>query len=746
MTCPRSQRSSATLRLLGTFFLVISSLVAVTVVAVTPDVRAANLTVTANASARWSASNMFLNEVPVTVSGTTVTDAVSVRVSLTAGVFTIQNTQFTVGPCPTGLTATLGATAAECYVSGAMVSLTLPGSATIPAGTAFTLVYEVGSVNAGGDVGFSRTVTVGTYNGNHFSSTLVDSGTATLTWPETVTFNANGGTGSMQPQTAAGATPLTAATFTKAGLVFDGWSFWSGGPQEYADGASYPFTQSRTLYARWAATVTFDANGGTGVMQAQTAAGSTALITNAFTRAGHTFMGWNTDHTAAWASYMPGAFYDFSTSITLYAVWQAAAQPVVNLSATSIPATAGTPITPLTITTQGMTGPVTFTVVTRTGQATYVPATLPAGLTITPTGATTAEITGTPTNAGQSTFYVAASDNGAPDVYSQADVVVNIAPATTTTTTTVPAPSGGDIVLPAPTPAATSTTTGPTTTVPVPVGIGESDLITELRREQLTAPAGAAKMLVGGELVDVTLTQASTDLRSVAPADRTAEHVTQLQSLATSMLSQLRSVLGGNTSMAISVRNTPTGAVIVGLARNPDTGESIDIPVEDVTLVTGGGLVLMATGVNGERAAKIGLDGALEIPEGGYVSVIAGGLTPGADGEVAVMSTPRLIGDFAVGDSGEVAEQAGLPRDLELGHHTVVVTVGDEAASLGFRLVPAATVTPEASSGTTSVIAADGTDNSLPTTGSNRAVLPWALLFMALGTAALVASTRRRHA
>ena len=41
-------------------------------------------------------------------------------------------------------------------------------------------------------------------------------------------------------------------------------------------------------------TVTFNSNGGTGTMSAQTANVPTALTANTFTRTGYTFSGWNT--------------------------------------------------------------------------------------------------------------------------------------------------------------------------------------------------------------------------------------------------------------------------------------------------------------------------------------------------------------------------------------------------------------------------------------------------------------------
>lgn len=71
----------------------------------------------------------------------------------------------------------------------------------------------------------------------------------------TVTFDANSlsASGSMSPQTASSATNLTLNAFTLTGFTFVGWSTTPSGAIAYADGATYPFTSSTTLYARWAA-------------------------------------------------------------------------------------------------------------------------------------------------------------------------------------------------------------------------------------------------------------------------------------------------------------------------------------------------------------------------------------------------------------------------------------------------------------------------------------------------------------
>ena len=385
--------------------------------------------------------------------------------------------------------------------------------------------------------------------------------------------------------------------------------------------------------------------------------------------------------------------------------------PINGVGNTFRPGTVGTPLSPpLVLRSLGMTGPVTFSAVDRTGQATYVPANLPPGLSIVSTSATAAEIVGTPTQEGQfPPFYISATD-GTTTVYSSSSIIITVAAASGGGT-----PSGGVVVPPAP----------PTTT-PAPEGVGESDLITEERQEQLTSSAGEGKVLVNGELVDASVIQASADLRSSDPTQRSPQQVTELQSLAASMIDQLSTALGGGTG-SILVRNTPTGAVILGLATDPATGLPMEIPVENVVFVSGGGLVLMASGIDGRSPARIGLDGSVEIPEGGYVSVVAGGLAPGEGGEVVVMSTPRLIGSFDVGESGDVREQAALPTDLGSGSHTLVVTVGDEAASLGFRVVP------------------NGVRPTLPVTGgSNELIVIWSLTFLVAG-ALVLALDRRRH-
>ena len=153
-----------------------------------------------------------------------------------------------------------------------------------------------------------------------------------------MTFNANGGTGTMSAQIANVPTALTANAFTRTGYTFSGWNTAAGGRgTAYANGATYSFAADITLYAQWSAlpnhTVTFNANGGTGTMSTQIANVPTALTANAFTRTGYTFSGWNTAAGGGGTAYANGATYAFAADITLYAQWTALPNHTVTFNA-----------------------------------------------------------------------------------------------------------------------------------------------------------------------------------------------------------------------------------------------------------------------------------------------------------------------------------------------------------------------------------------------------------------------------
>jgi hypothetical protein len=85
-------------------------------------------------------------------------------------------------------------------------------------------------------------------NGGTFSIGIVSNcGT-----PHTVTFDLNGGLGSMGNQTASASTNLTANAFTNSGCTFVTWNdSANANGTSYANTAVYSFTADVTLYAQW---------------------------------------------------------------------------------------------------------------------------------------------------------------------------------------------------------------------------------------------------------------------------------------------------------------------------------------------------------------------------------------------------------------------------------------------------------------------------------------------------------------
>jgi len=144
----------------------------------------------------------------------------------------------------------------------------------------------------------------------------------------TVTFGANGGTGTMAPQSSSISASLSLNTFTRTGYNFTGWNTTTDGSgTPFSDGTTYSFASDLSLFAQWSAiptyAVTFDANGGVGIMSSQVDSGPANLNVNTFTRVGYTFNDWNTAADGTGKAYADGANYPFNANVTLYAQWNA---------------------------------------------------------------------------------------------------------------------------------------------------------------------------------------------------------------------------------------------------------------------------------------------------------------------------------------------------------------------------------------------------------------------------------------
>lgn len=138
--------------------------------------------------------------------------------------------------------------------------------------------------------------------------------------------------GEHQPTSHTYGTATTVSDPTKTGYTFAGWLVNGSGEavKDLTLGAE-AYTADITLTAAWTAnhyTVAFDANGGSGTMgpQAFTYDAAQALAAASFTRAGHTFSGWNTAADGSGTSFadetsVVNLSAEDGASVTLYAQW-----------------------------------------------------------------------------------------------------------------------------------------------------------------------------------------------------------------------------------------------------------------------------------------------------------------------------------------------------------------------------------------------------------------------------------------
>ncbi len=180
----------------------------------------------------------------------------------------------------------------------------------------------------------SNTSGHGTLSGNvGFNTSLSRTNNYTLpATTYTISYNANGGSGTIASQTKTKGSPITLSNgsgFSKTGYTLDSWNTNSAGTgTKYALSASYTTDAALTLYAQWKIntyTITYNANGGSGAPNAQTKTYNVALTLSSTvpTRTGYTFTGWNTASNGSGTTYKTGDSYTANAAATLYAQWKA---------------------------------------------------------------------------------------------------------------------------------------------------------------------------------------------------------------------------------------------------------------------------------------------------------------------------------------------------------------------------------------------------------------------------------------
>ena len=240
-------------------------------------------------------------------------------------------------------------TIAKYYLNGstwtAAGSVTLTGAAGLTAiqnGTTVALYATAGS--AASNSLYSITDSSGFGGTLSGTPTAIGSAGANKTWrgvalapvAYTVTYNANGGTGSQTDGSspyAAGATVNVKdqGSITRTGYTFAGWTTASDGSGTvYGPSYTTSFTinANTTLYAQWSIvsyTLSYSANGGTGTDPSSSSVQYNSSVTtaaNPYTRTGYTFAGWTTNADGSGTVFSVGGSFNMpAANTTVYAKW-----------------------------------------------------------------------------------------------------------------------------------------------------------------------------------------------------------------------------------------------------------------------------------------------------------------------------------------------------------------------------------------------------------------------------------------
>lgn len=210
--------------------------------------------------------------------GWTVTNvSTSATITVSNGQFTMPEANVTVKANFTALCSKLNAPDVTATPGNGQITLTWEDvtdadhyTATISKGEGYTTECSnptVGNITHSGTT--NTCVITGLTNGLEYTTYVVANGvssvcdsdadedtatpTAVVPTEVIVSFNANGGTGTMSDQTIPynEATALDANTFSRTGYTFQGWATVQGGDKAYNDGASVTLTEDITLYAVW---------------------------------------------------------------------------------------------------------------------------------------------------------------------------------------------------------------------------------------------------------------------------------------------------------------------------------------------------------------------------------------------------------------------------------------------------------------------------------------------------------------
>ena len=252
--------------------------------------------------------------------------------AVTSGNVTVNGRTYTVTFTKGSNVSAISSTSSSCTTTGSSLTCTIGTYPTITAATGYsastwydsTAKKDTGIASGGSGSGYAIS-----------QNTTMTAQAKANTY--TISYNANGGSGTMASTTATygSTTTISANTFTKSGYSFAGWTTnsdgsddgygwtnWSG-TWKYVNGQYGISGGKLVLYARWSAntyTIKYDANGGTGAPANQSFVYNSGakISTTKPTKTGYTFVNWKYgDITFDPGDAVPTGWGDF----TLQAQW-----------------------------------------------------------------------------------------------------------------------------------------------------------------------------------------------------------------------------------------------------------------------------------------------------------------------------------------------------------------------------------------------------------------------------------------
>jgi hypothetical protein len=246
-----------------------------------------------------------------------------------------------------------------------------------------------------------------------------------------------------------------------------------------------------------------------------------------------------------------------------------------------------------------------------------------------------------------------------------------------------------------------------------------SKLVTEtlIPSIQQTPGKGSTGTVAGGVVTPVT----------AAVSRVTATTVAEIRTQATNMKTVFDSK-GGNSGK-ITVVETATGASIFGLIKDTVTNQPIGVPAQDVIMVSTSNQAVLLAAAKNNQPAKLNANGVLVVNDGGLLGAAANGFRANTQGELVLLSTPTLLGNFTTDATGSFAGQAVIPAGFPVGNHTAVLITSDLVTSMGVTVEPSTAVG----------LAYTGVNSSITDTW-----LGMAGLLAAFGLVMVLAGTRRK--